>query len=56
MQRAAKLIHQNAGNLAEISVSVGFSNPSYFSKRFREYYGMLPKDFINQSEDPAGKY
>jgi AraC-like DNA-binding protein len=53
MQRAAKLIHGKAGNLAEISLSVGFTNPSYFSKRFKEYYGSSPRVFSNQ---PARRY
>lgn len=47
MQRAANLIHGKAGNLAEISLSVGFTNPSYFSKRFKEFYGSSPKTFSN---------
>jgi AraC-like DNA-binding protein len=47
MQRAANLIQGKAGNLAEISLSVGFTNPSYFSKRFKEFYGSSPKTFSN---------
>jgi AraC-like DNA-binding protein len=53
MQRAAKLIHGKAGNLAEISLSVGFTNPSYFSKRFREFYGRSPRTF---SKQPTREY
>jgi AraC-like DNA-binding protein len=51
MKVAAKMIHEKTGNLTEISLSIGISNPSYFSRSFREYYGVSPKDFINQSED-----
>jgi two-component system response regulator YesN len=53
MQRAAKLIQGKAGNLAEISLSVGFTNPSYFSKRFREFYGSSPRVF---SKQPTREY
>jgi AraC-like DNA-binding protein len=53
MQRAAKLINGKAGNLAEISLSVGFTNPSYFSKRFREFYGSSPRTF---SKQPTREY
>jgi AraC-like DNA-binding protein len=49
MQRAAELIQGKAGNLAEISLSVGFTNPSYFSKRFREYYGSSPRAFFKST-------
>ncbi len=48
MERAANLIQGKAGNLAEISLSVGFTNPSYFSKRFKEFYGNSPKAFSNR--------
>lgn len=51
MHRAAKLIRDRAGNLAEISLSVGFSNPSYFSRRFREFYGTSPKNFKHLPAD-----
>jgi signal transduction histidine kinase/DNA-binding response OmpR family regulator/streptogramin lyase len=45
MKEAARLIGIKAGNIAEIAISVGFSNPSYFSTTFREYYGISPKDY-----------
>jgi AraC-like DNA-binding protein len=51
MKVAAKMIQDKTGNLTEISLSIGISNPFYFSRSFREYYGVSPKDFINQSED-----
>ncbi len=47
MIRAAELIDDRAGNIAEISLSIGLLNPSYFSKRFREFYGSSPKHFIH---------
>ena len=48
MQLAARMIHEKKLNLTEISLSIGISNPSYFSRCFREFYGVSPKDFINQ--------
>lgn len=45
LKRAAHLIKSNFGNLAEITYEVGFSNPSYFAKCFRELYGMSPSDY-----------
>ncbi|RMD94733.1 MAG: AraC family transcriptional regulator, partial [Calditrichaeota bacterium] len=32
-------------NIAEIAYKVGFNNPSYFSQRFRELFGMSPKEY-----------
>lgn len=45
LERAKELLEQ-AGqvSVSEVSYSVGFSSPSYFSKCFKEYFGMLPKE------------
>jgi signal transduction histidine kinase/ligand-binding sensor domain-containing protein/AraC-like DNA-binding protein len=48
MQEAARLIKSKSGNYAEISFSVGFSNPAYFSKWFRDYYGVSPREYFTQ--------
>lgn len=45
LKRAAHLITSNFGNLAEITYEVGFNNPSYFSKCFRELYGVAPSEY-----------
>jgi len=45
LKRAAQLIKSNYGNLAEITYEVGFNNPSYFAKCFRELYGVAPSEY-----------
>ena len=45
LKRAAHLIKSNFGNLAEITYEVGFNNPSYFAKCFRELYGVAPSEY-----------
>jgi AraC-like DNA-binding protein len=42
MKQALKLIRNQEGNITYVAQEVGFSNPSYFSKIFRETYGFLP--------------
>lgn len=46
MEKAARLLLSKSGNITEISNSVGISNPSYFTRCFREYFGMSPKDYL----------
>lgn len=45
MKRAAHLIVRKSLNLSQIALSVGISNPAHFSKCFKEYYGVSPKNF-----------
>lgn len=40
LNRALSLIKENKYNLSEIALEIGYSNPSYFSKCFREKYGV----------------
>lgn len=40
LDKALKLIKENKYNLSEISMEIGYSSPSYFSKCFREKYGV----------------
>ncbi len=45
MKRAAKLIIASGKNISEIAFAVGFSDPKYFSKTFKSYYGILPSEY-----------
>lgn len=47
LQRAAILIRSKADSLTQISYSVGFSEQSYFAKRFRKKYGVSPSEYAN---------
>ncbi|WP_420401859.1 tetratricopeptide repeat protein [Flagellimonas sp.] len=42
LHRAMDMLQQQSGTVAEIAYSVGFQNPSYFSKCFQEQFGMSP--------------
>ena len=48
LKRAASLIKQNFGNIAQITYEVGFNNPSYFAKCFKDLYGVLPSEYMKK--------
>jgi DNA-binding response OmpR family regulator len=48
LQRAAELLKQDAGNIAEIAYKVGFNSQAYFTKTFQEIYSVTPLDFKKQ--------
>jgi len=42
--RAKKMIEEKQGNFSEIAYSVGFSSPAYFTKCFKEEFGVPPSE------------
>jgi AraC-like DNA-binding protein len=42
LKQAERLLKSKGKTIAEISYEVGFSSPSYFSKCYKEYFGLLP--------------
>jgi signal transduction histidine kinase/ligand-binding sensor domain-containing protein/DNA-binding response OmpR family regulator len=42
LKRAAQLLRESQQNVSEIAYEVGFNNPKYFSKYFKEEFGVLP--------------
>jgi len=47
LEKAAELLLNKGGNVTEVANSVGISNPSSFTKSFRNYFGVSPKDYAN---------
>jgi signal transduction histidine kinase/ligand-binding sensor domain-containing protein/DNA-binding response OmpR family regulator len=52
LSRAAKLIEARAGNVSEIALEVGFSNPSYFTECFRKQFGCTPSQYHHNCQGP----
>ncbi|PZX20418.1 two component regulator with propeller domain [Breznakibacter xylanolyticus] len=46
LKKAATLLSKRTFTVAEVMYLVGFSNHSYFAKRFQEMYGKSPKQFM----------
>lgn len=45
IKRAAELVGQHAYTINEVSTMVGFSDPNYFSRCFKEVYGVTPSNY-----------
>ncbi|RDC54533.1 hybrid sensor histidine kinase/response regulator [Pedobacter chinensis] len=46
IKRAAQLLKQNAGNIAEVAYAVGFNDRKYFSLEFKKHFGKNPSEFM----------
>ncbi len=42
LKRAAQMLRESQRNISEIAYQLGFNNPKYFSKYFKEEFGVLP--------------
>jgi signal transduction histidine kinase/DNA-binding response OmpR family regulator/ligand-binding sensor domain-containing protein len=50
LQRAAALIRQDAGSLAEIAYQVGFNSQAYFTRCFVDEFGKTPTEYKKTAE------
>ena len=46
LKRAMQLLKENFGTVLDVALEVGFSNPSYFARCFKEKFHQLPSEFI----------
>ncbi|MEL6925181.1 MAG: AraC family transcriptional regulator, partial [Bacteroidota bacterium] len=51
MNAARLMLVEGSLNIREIATRVGYSNKSHFSRRFKEKYGILPKDYLRSVRD-----
>lgn len=51
LKKAAELLLDDRLNVAEVAYQIGFTDPSYFSKCFKTYYGVTPSCFQNRKSD-----
>jgi AraC-like DNA-binding protein len=45
LKRAAVMLKEQYGNVSEVALEVGFSNPSYFAKMFKKAFSVSPSEF-----------
>lgn len=46
LKEAVKLISCGKCNISEAAYETGFSSPTYFTRRFREFYGKSPREYF----------
>jgi AraC-like DNA-binding protein len=46
-EHARQLLHDTTAPIARIAQSLGYKNPTVFTRAFRKWYGMTPRDFRN---------
>jgi AraC-like DNA-binding protein len=51
LEQAEVLIKNGGLKLQEIALEVGYNHPSYFSRKFKEKYGVTPRYYANQVQD-----
>lgn len=50
LKRAAQLLMESQLTVSEIAYEVGFNNPKYFRKYFKDEFGILPSQYGTRSE------
>jgi signal transduction histidine kinase/AraC-like DNA-binding protein/ligand-binding sensor domain-containing protein/AmiR/NasT family two-component response regulator len=53
LKRAAQLLKESGMTVTEVAYSVGFKDPSHFSKLFKKQFGVSPKVYINGDSESA---
>jgi signal transduction histidine kinase/ligand-binding sensor domain-containing protein/DNA-binding response OmpR family regulator len=48
LKKAIQLLEKSKLSIANVAYEVGFNNPTYFSKVFKDEYNMLPSEYVNQ--------
>ena len=48
MEKAYELFKNNDYTVSEVMYQVGINSNSYFTKTFKEYFNILPSEFINK--------
>jgi AraC family transcriptional regulator, arabinose operon regulatory protein len=47
LERAKRLLELTSMTVQDVASEIGFDNPFYFTRRFKRYTGMAPRDFRN---------
>ena len=51
MKKARQFLLEDSHSIQNVASLCGFSDSGYFSKCFRKYYGISPKNFVSLTEE-----
>lgn len=52
LKRAMQLLRDNFGTVLDVALEVGFADPSYFAKLFKEKFHQTPSEFQSSNRPP----
>jgi DNA-binding response OmpR family regulator len=52
LRHAAALLEEGADTVADVASAVGYRDPNYFSRLFRETFGCSPTEYADRAHDP----
>lgn len=55
LKKAVQLLEKSQLSIASVAYEVGFNNPTYFSKIFKDEYGTLPSEYVNEIRKKGSK-
>jgi len=53
LEKAAALLETSELNVTQIAYITGFGTPSYFTRMFKNKYGVVPSEYLNAKRSPA---
>lgn len=54
MKRACMMLLDRTQNISEIAYAIGFTSPRYFSKCFKDEFGVSPTEYVQKHNDIRG--
>jgi YesN/AraC family two-component response regulator len=54
MRHAAQLLEKSKFSVSEVAYRVGFNNPRYFARHFKDLYHVLPSEYANGKRKGVG--
>ncbi len=56
MRKAGKLVGETDMDINDISSSLGYNDPCYFSRKFRKFYNLTPSEFRKRQRDTENAF